>query len=586
MNKVGKFFLILILFSFGKNSFAKTPTPESKPTWVQEWKDIRALSRQNRDLACEKISRLTWAQEFPFPHIIDDKKSLYCRKPPEIVVNDFYSLMKASQYYRNDFEPATAQKYLNKALKKAKTKSQKITFWVEQLKIDRSAQDKKKRLRSARKLKELNPDKYLVDYARMLWTYDQTGKAIQVLNEAFKLFKKSTSKQEVFFILGRIQEEKQKPLKALDFYDKALAETPHSVEVHAKVLSFAAWVNYKIGEYQLSTSFWQKLYDKSFERFTKSRSLYWIAICQKKLKKLELFQQTLERIIQEDPVSYYSILAFRELQKPFPPLKPYSEDSRGAEKLKIMDDDEKKLLAWLSAFDEKEMAEILLLNFWDQGIKANDSQQAAYFQYFWKLGLTNALTKALYQLDDETRLKLTKKHQAALFPYHYEDEIKKAAQEEELDPYFVMALIRQESAFNPEARSPTDALGLMQVMPKLAKRIAKAKKLKFSKTSELFDPNLNIKIGTRELKERLADFKGSSILASASYNAGVDVVKSWLKTRYQSDPIDFIEEIPFEETRSYVRLIIRNEIFYQRFFTKEAFLFPEETISKGWKKRK
>ncbi len=300
------------------------------------------------------------------------------------------------------------------------------------------------------------------------------------------------------------------------------------------------------------------------------------------MNQKDQFKKTLERLIEEDPVSYYTVLAHRELNLPFQPLPPFKEDPKGLDKLKIFDESEKRLLSWLSAFDEKEMAEVLLLYGWDQALKSNESQQAAYFQYFWKLGLTNSLIRSLSQLDDQTRLKLTTKHQGALFPYHYENEIKVASEEEKLDPYFVMALIRQESAFNPEARSPTDALGLMQVMPSLAKRIAAAKKLTYSKNSELFEPMLNIKIGTRELNERLKDFKGSSILASASYNAGVDVVKSWLKTRHRADPIEFIEDIPYEETRSYVRLIIRNEIFYQRFFAKEAFHFPEEKISQGW----
>ena len=575
-------FSILLSFEIGYSKSSNPPTPESKPAWVQEWKEIKMLSRQDRDQACARLKKLSWADDFPFPNIIEEKKSTYCRRPPEIVVNDFYSLMKASQFYRTDFEPDTAQKYLNKALKKAKTKQQKIIYWEEQLKVDRSAQDKAKRLRSAQKLKELNPDRYLVDYARMLWTYDQTSKAIKVLNEAPKLFKKSTSQQEVLFVLGRIQEEKKQPIKALAFYDKALKEPPASTDVLTKVLAFAAWVNYQQQEYVLSASYWQQLHDKTFERSTKSRALYWIAMCNKKLKHTDKYEQNLERIIQEDPVSYYTVLAHRELKKPFTPIKPIDEDPKGTDKLKIMDDDEKRLLSWLSAFDEKEMAEVLLLYFWDQGIKSGEAQQAAYFQYFWKLGLTNALIRALGQLDDDARIKLTKKHQAALFPYHYEEQIKSASKEEKLDPYFVMALIRQESAFNPEARSPTDALGLMQVMPSLAKRIAKTKKLKFSKNSELFDPELNVKIGTRELKERLADFKGSSILASASYNAGVDVVKSWLKTRYEKDPVEFIENIPYEETRSYVRLILRNEIFYQRFFAEKEFLFPEDKITKGW----
>ncbi len=583
-----RFFLLVFLLLNFQTVLAKStaPHPELKPAWVQDWKNIQVLSRQDRNKACEKIEQLSWAQEFPFPHVIEDKKSFLCRKPPSLVTPDFENLIKASQFYRNDFEHQKAQEFLKKAFTKAKTKSQKITYWEEQLKIDRAAQDKIKRLRSARKLKELDPDQFLVDYARLLWTYDKTQKAIQTLNEARKLFKKTTSQQEVLFVLGRIQEERKRSRKALVFYNQALQEPLVSIDVQTKILSFAAWVHYKLNEFEPSEKFWQKLYDQSPERFTKSRALYWMAICQKKMNQKELSIKTLERLIQEDPVSYYTVLAYRELKTPFTPIKPFQENIKIFEKLKILNKQEKNLLSWLVAFDEKDLAEILLLSVWDEALTASEDQQSAYFQTFWKLGLTNSLIRALNQLNDETRIKLTQKYQAALFPYHYEKEILEASLEENLNPYFVMALIRQESAFNPEARSPTDALGLMQVMPALAKKIAVAKKLDYTKDSELFNPLLNIKIGTRELKERLDDFKGNSVLASASYNAGADVVKSWLKSRYQEDPIEFIEAIPYEETRSYVRLIIRNEIFYQRFFTKVDFFFPDEKLTQGWKKER
>ncbi len=577
-------FLILLMafdFTYAKAPTSAPPTPESKPEWVREWKEIKILSTRNRMKACDRLEKLSWASAFPFPNIIQEKKEDYCRQPPP-VTHDFYGLMKLAQFYRHDFNLKSAQKYLSRAARKAKTKRQKISYWKEQQRLDHSQQNKQKRLRAALKLKNLDPDKYLVDYARMLWTYDQRGKAISTLKRAKKIFKKSTSLQEVYFVLGRIEEEKKQPTKALYYYDLALKQPTDSTDVLTKVLAFAAWVNYSLGEYQLSDNYWQKLYEKSPEQFTKSRALYWRSVCQKALKQNDAANQSLQKIIDDDPTSYYAILAYRDLKKPLTPIKPFDEDPQAVDKMKFFDETEKELLTWLSALDEKEMAETLLLYRWDEALKAPSSQQTAYFQFFWKLGLTNALIRALYQLDDKTRLELTEKYQAALFPYHYEKEITQAAEEEKIDPYFVMALIRQESAFNPEARSPTDALGLMQVMPSLAHKIAKKKKVNFKKSSELFNPSINLKIGTRELRNRLEDFNESELLAAASYNAGLNVVKSWLKLRYKDNPVEFIEVIPYEETRSYVRLIIRNKIFYQRLFSKNSFLFPEDTLSEGW----
>ncbi|HIJ37805.1 MAG TPA: lytic transglycosylase domain-containing protein [Rhodospirillaceae bacterium] len=138
----------------------------------------------------------------------------------------------------------------------------------------------------------------------------------------------------------------------------------------------------------------------------------------------------------------------------------------------------------------------------------------------------------------------------------------------------VLGVIRQESAFHHAAVSSAGARGLMQLMPSTAAKIAKALKVVFRKKDALAsaltnDPGLNVKIGSAYLNDLLDDFNGSYVLSIAAYNAGPSRVRKWL--REQGDPrtrdvdaVDWIEEIPFSETRNYVQRVLEGVQIYRR----------------------
>lgn len=132
------------------------------------------------------------------------------------------------------------------------------------------------------------------------------------------------------------------------------------------------------------------------------------------------------------------------------------------------------------------------------------------------------------------------------------------------DPAFAHAIIRQESRFKSDAVSPAGAVGLMQLMPATATRTIKKHKLK---KGSLTHAATNVSIGTRHLKDLLDYFNGSMILAAAAYNAGVNAVESWLITfgdprQPKVDAIDWVELIPYAETRNYVQRVLENYYCY------------------------
>ena len=152
-----------------------------------------------------------------------------------------------------------------------------------------------------------------------------------------------------------------------------------------------------------------------------------------------------------------------------------------------------------------------------------------------------------------------------LYPLLYREHVEHYASARGLDPFLVAALMRQESTFNPRVRSRAGARGLMQLIPATGRQVARQERRRYS-TRELYNPEINIRYGTRYLKDVLARFNGRVDYALASYNAGPHRVKRWTGMDMTIDPEIFIEEIPFDETRSYVKLVLRNEMLYRRLY--------------------
>ncbi|HJQ40391.1 MAG TPA: transglycosylase SLT domain-containing protein [Thermoanaerobaculia bacterium] len=146
------------------------------------------------------------------------------------------------------------------------------------------------------------------------------------------------------------------------------------------------------------------------------------------------------------------------------------------------------------------------------------------------------------------------------YPLRYSDEIEEHAEERKLDPNLVRALILQESYYNIRAKSPVGATGLMQLMPPTAKEHAK----RLGISPRLENPGTNVKIGTFHLRMLIDMFGGNDYLAIASYNAGQGNVMKWRRAAPRKPMDEFIESIPFPETRNYVKRITMLRSAYAR----------------------
>ncbi|MDR2012503.1 MAG: lytic transglycosylase domain-containing protein [Rhodanobacter sp.] len=148
------------------------------------------------------------------------------------------------------------------------------------------------------------------------------------------------------------------------------------------------------------------------------------------------------------------------------------------------------------------------------------------------------------------------------FPLGMETYVKAEAHNANIDPAWVYAIIRAESAWMTDAHSSADAYGLMQLLPSVAKQTAKSAGLPYSTAQDLFDARLSIQLGTRYLSLMARQYDGSPWLASAAYNAGVGAVGRWTNARGTLDPDLFVETIPYKETREYVARVLAFIVIY------------------------
>lgn len=165
-----------------------------------------------------------------------------------------------------------------------------------------------------------------------------------------------------------------------------------------------------------------------------------------------------------------------------------------------------------------------------------------------------------------------------VFPFPYRTRIERHSKQYDLDPFLVAALIRQESLFDPLAVSPVKAIGLMQVMPSTGRELSRKVGIRPFRTSMLKNPDVSIRLGTYYLQRQLSTFQGSVEETLAAYNAGPSRPPRWRKWSEFREPPEFVETIPFQQTRDYVQIIVRNVDVYRWLYDGEVVANEAEPV--------
>lgn len=362
-------------------------------------------------------------------------------------------------------------------------------------------------------------------------------------------------------------------------------------EIHEDALFFYLWTHLYFNEFKEA----QKLATqngllKNPKQLLDARLKFWLAYIHEELNQTNEAVALYEDIVFNHSLSYYGIMSSKKLQalKPESPAVPFYANSSlqsstpASLNIKDLDDDYVSSLVRLKAWAKIDSLRLIKLelkrlnNHSMPGLLVKSpTEKQLYLRS--DLHLLNAKIiqlsdnylatfRYLYEAMDKKEVIFNRALLEILYPRPYFEVMTKALKNESLDPIVVLSLIRQESVFNPQARSPVGARGLMQLMPKTAKRFKNS-----VRDAHLVNPNINIDLGTKYFKNLMKRYDGNLVYVLAAYNAGESRVERWKGMYFDTDEtiLKNIEAIPFLETRNYVKLIFRNIYFYKLLIEKK-----------------
>ena len=363
-------------------------------------------------------------------------------------------------------------------------------------------------------------------------------------NDAFKSelpeFSKSTDKRiaEVIIAYGATKRRDGDSGEAIKIFNTVLSHYPSARE---DALWATGWTYYLSGDYKNAS----KLISQLAETYGDSKYLYWSRKCRELMGERGPSSPAAD---QENAHDFYAYLICLK-NKLNPPavtgtsLKA-SLNSPVAERVYT--------LAEIGLKNEA-AAELLLLS----RKNAAPVDLVSISAYLERLGNYKTAVTLL------SKVPYNEEFHELYYPQAFWPEVKEASEATSLDPYLILSVIREESRYEPEARSISGAVGLMQLMPQTARRYGKDLKAHLKNSPELFDARTNIMLGSYYLKQ-LINKLGTIPLALASYNGGEDAVKEWLKNGKYRTVDEFIEDIPFNETRNYVKKVLTTYFEYLR----------------------
>jgi soluble lytic murein transglycosylase len=449
-----------------------------------------------------------------------------------------------------------------------------------------------------------HPRDHLVPEA-LYWlgkSYGKLGerdKALQAFRTILDSYSGSEWADDALFLTGNIYREEGDLQKALAFYGRLATEYPESKYADSAIW-WKAWAYYGAGEYRKAEQTLQELINRYPRSFLVNQARYWQGRAMEKSDSAARAAAYYGKVLKRAPYSYYGYRAAERLaglKVSDPPAKaddavadPACENGPCPDDPPAANDDEgppvwtDEALKTLS--EEPSFTKSLELLYLDMKKEAAAELSMLQDRLPKKRGALLGLSKTFFELGDYYRslMLVLRNYERYLdgkagetprdfwllaYPQGYWDSVVSWSRKYGQDPYFVAAIIREESQFHAEALSPAGARGVMQVMPATGKWVAKTIRVTGFDPDKLFDSDTAINIGTWYIGHLMKRFRGDALFAAAAYNAGPDAVSAWLnKNGPGAERDEFVESIPFTETRGYVKKVMRNYAEYRRIYGK------------------
>lgn len=408
---------------------------------------------------------------------------------------------------------------------------------------------------------------------RLLWNENRHKDSLKLITRGLKDLKNFKQPADFYFLEGRIREDLKETKGSLLAFDNALKSLEKQTSSatlfdREKLIWIQAWMNYRTKNWETAATEMQSLAELLKDTGEISRALFFQARSLENLNKTEDAKKVYEKIITDDFYSFYALASYNRLNRKLPAIKTLSPQMTLVidSELSFLTEEQRGVFRALIKYGEIDYAE--------RSIPYLSSSNLEVFP----LGLELAQTAERYlplfasfaRLSNTDKIDAIARFGDYLFPRVHEEEVLKMSEKTEIPTSLIYAIMKQESAFNPNSRSGADALGLMQVIPALAKSLSKKYNIGYTTPQDLFNPKINIQLGTFELRDQVQKQNGQLTYVAAAYNAGPNALARWVKEKNSEDIFEFIENIPYDETRSYVKIIARNKLFYERIKNKEV----------------
>lgn len=401
-------------------------------------------------------------------------------------------------------------------------------------------------------------------YTRALWTINELEKGREILKNFISRKKvEDPLMAQAYWILAGMYLEKKEYAEAIKYLDLASQRKGIPQDLLEKITWSRGWNKYLKENYVGSIKAFEDAIEKLEDGGFKNKITFWLGKAYQKSGEIDKAKVIWESLSEEEAFDFYHILSYLELGKEFTPLVPVS---------RLIDEVEDTTFRWLLALEEIDLAKEYLRE--KQKSLKTDKQIKKHLPYYQLSGWYIEGIRKYFSLSIDKRKNIRDEAVQYLFPTPFKTEFEKYANKFGVDPALVYSIARQESAFDQYARSHADAFGLLQLIPEKAEEISKKISYDFQDFNQLYDVSTNLTFGSYLLSELRESHEQNFIAYTASYNAGSSVVKRWLRVRYRQDPLEFIEMVPYHETRKYIKMIFRNYVIYKRLLGFQGTISP------------
>ena len=409
-----------------------------------------------------------------------------------------------------------------------------------------------------------------LEQARLLMRTKQRARALSILATVAATGNEADA-AEAGYQRARLLDDMGQEVEAAGAY-RAVATRYATREVAGAALWRLGWLAYVRGKAREAGDAWNKLGEVAGGRTYRVAGLYWAGRAKETTGQRADAEKLWTKVLAEAPRSYYGVLAARRVAHsgdavPAPgvtlPADPSDAvaDDPGYERVDLLRRVGMLEFAW------EELESVVQRSFGDP-VRLYGLSSAYVRDERYHLAL-RILRRHFTALATTGHPSVPQAFWEMLYPFGWRSSVMEAAQREGLDPFLVAALVREESNYYPRAVSRVGARGLMQLMPGTAQIVAEHRGIALAGTDTLDDPSVNIDLGTRFLAGMLKEFRDPR-LALAAYNAGPGRVRQWWKARRTDDIEAFVEQIPFDETRGYVKRVMLSWEEYRRVYGKAS----------------